>query len=97
MAHPLASKIGAKFRLRSFKYAIIIAGPEISNNIPAKAIGIFHQVRPKNPAITDVKAELIAPIAKPIAAKIPTNLPTSNGAGGSFFAFVSDDKTFCPW
>lgn len=84
-AHPLASRMGARLRLRSLKYARTMDGPEMRSIKPTMAMGICHQLRLRNPVRTDAIAVPMAPMARPMAAKIPANFPTSNGASAGGF------------
>src|SRR5215471_9255369 len=44
-AQPFASRIGPRFRLRSFMYARINDGPEMTRRIPRITSGICHDLR----------------------------------------------------
>ena len=76
-AHPLALRIGARLRLRSFSHAITIDGPEMTSMMPKMvAISCIH---PRLVRVARALARKVPmdPRAIPIIANIPANLDTS--------------------
>src|SRR5579871_6547034 len=85
-AQPEASRIGPKLRLRSFKAATTIEGPEIARITPNTASGICHQERLRKPVTIEAIAVPMAPIARPIAAKMPAKRAASNACAAGVAA-----------
>ena len=73
MAQPLASRIGAMFLWRSFKYARIIEGREIKSRIRIIAKGSFHPSL-KRFAKTPTTKVVIPLMATLRAAIVPTSI-----------------------
>ena len=80
---PLASRLGPRFRWRSFSQAIITAGPEMTPMMPRIAKGICHQASLRKPVIMLAIAVPRAPRARPMATQMPADLAASKGVGGA--------------